>query len=155
MKVITHHVKKNTLKLWDTKNIDKFKKSLEVNRPKTKGNIDYYRILDFTTAIRGSNFEIVKNEIITKESYNERIKGESKLKPWYEIDLIDRKKVYDEIEQRNIMEIERGYSTRWYSIEHGTIPMPDDYPVVPAKRIKVYQHIPKIRELQRIKVIEV
>tara|TARA_B100000029_G_C17430245_1_gene907615 strand:- start:635 stop:1102 length:468 start_codon:yes stop_codon:yes gene_type:complete len=155
MKIITHHIKKNTLKIWDTKNIDKFKQSLEVNRPGAKGSIDYYRVLDFTTAIRGSDFEIVKNEIITKESYSEQIKGESELKPWYEIDLIDRKKVYDEIEQRNIMEIERGYSNRWYSIEHGTLPRPDDYPVVPAKRIKVYNHVSKIRELQRIKVIEV
>ena len=155
MKVITHHVKKNTLKIWDTKNIDKFKQSLEVNRPGAKDNIDYYRVLDFTTAIRGSDFEIVKNEIITKESYSEQIKGESELKPWYEIDLIDRKKVYDEIEQRNIMEIERGYSNRWYSIEHGTLPRPDDYPIVPAKRIKVYKHVFKTRELQRIKVIEI
>ena len=155
MKIITHHIKKNTLKIWDTKNIDKFKQSLEVNRPGANDNIDYYRVLDFTTAIRGSDFEIVKNEIITKESYSEQTKGESELKPWYEIDLIDRKKVYDEIEQRNIMEIERGYSNRWYSIEHGTMPRPDDYPIVPAKRIKVYNHVSKIRELQRIKVIEV
>ena len=53
------------------------------------------------------------------------------------------------------MEIERGYSTRWYSIEHGTIPRPDDYPVIPAKRIKIYKQYLKKRILQNIRVVEI
>ena len=71
MKIIIHNVKSDKLEFWEVPNIDKFKKWMPLNRPETKGELDFYQVLDFTKQIKGSEFEIVRNEIITSETYLE------------------------------------------------------------------------------------
>jgi hypothetical protein len=154
MKIITHHVEKNTLKIWDTKNINKFKRFLNINRPETQEVIDFYRVLDYTKDLRGSTFEFVRNEIILYEEREKEkiVKGEKK--PWYDYSVIERGYLYDKKELEDITYILNNYEN-WKCIETGIIPKPDSYPIVQAKFKKTTKYFPKKEEVQRVKVVEI
>ena len=154
MIVITHHVEKNTLKIWDTKNIDKFKRFLNVNRPKTQGVIDFYRVVDFTKDLRGSTFELVRNEIILYEAYEREEIVEGEKKSWYDYSAIERGYLYDKKELKDITYILNNYEN-WKCIETGIIPKPDSYPIVQAKSKKTTMYFPEKEEVQRVKVVEI
>ena len=156
MKIIIHNVKLDKLEFWEAKNLNKFKKAISLNRPKTKGDLDFYQVLDFTKHIEGSKFEIVRNEIITSETYLEETKTKGKALPWHMHSEEVRKLIYDDKELYAIRFILDTYGQAvWHEVENGIIPKPDGYPIIPAKAKKTIEFISKKRELQRIRVKEV
>jgi len=156
MKIIIHNVKSDKLEFWEVPNIDKFKKWMPLNRPETKGELDFYQVLDFTKQIKGSEFEIVRNEIITSETYLEETKTKGEALPWHMHSEEVRKLIYDDKELYAIRFILDTYGQAvWHEVENGIIPKPDGYPIIPAKAKKTIKFIPKKRELQRIRVKEV
>ena len=156
MIVITHHVEKNTLKIWDTKNLDKFKQFLNVNRPETKGALDFYRVIDFTKEIRGSFFEFVRNEIVLyEEREREKIIEGEKL-PWHSYSDIERSYLYNKKELEDIKYILDNYGDwKWLDIERGVCPKPNEYPIVQVKSKNKVIYFPEKEEVQRIKVVEI
>ena len=155
MKVITYHVELNTLKFWEVKNVDKFKKSIQINRPETKNKLDFYQVVDFTRGIKGSEFEIARNEIITYSQVEKEEEVDSEILPWYKHSEITRSFLYSLEENTKISHILDNYSRRtWWEIETGIIPKPDNYPIIPAKARKVINYINEKKELQRIRVKE-
>lgn len=155
MKVITHHIEKNTLYMFHTKNVDKFKQTLARNGHYKNGNIDFYQVVDFTRSIKGSEFEIVRNEIIIYSQIEREKEVESEILPWYEHSEITRSFLYSLEENTEISYILDNYSrTVWYEIETGIIPKPDDYPIIPAKAKKIIKYTNEKKELQRIRVKE-
>mgnify|MGYP001272188200 FL=1 len=155
MIIITHHVEKNTLKIWDTKNIDKFKRFLNVNRPETKDLLDFYRVLDYTRELRGTFFEFVRNEIIVYEEREREEIVEGEKVPWYKYSAIERGYLYDKKELEDIKYILDNYDDwKWLDIETGIVPKPDNYPIVQARSKKTTMYFPEKEEVQRIKVVE-
>lgn len=153
MRVIIHNVKSNKLDFWiEVPSIDKFKKTMSVDSPE----LDFYQVLDFTKQIEGSKFEVVRNEIITSETYLEETKTKGEILPWYMHSEEVRKLIYDDKELYAIRFILDTYGQAvWNEIEKGIIPKPDGYPIIPAKARKIIKFISKKRELQRIRVKEV
>jgi len=156
MKIITHNVESDKLEFWEVSTLDKFKKSMSINSPETKEELDFYQVLDFTKQIKGSKFEVVRNEIITSETYLEETKTKGEILPWYMHSEEVRKLIYDDKELYAIRFILDTYGQAvWNEIEKGIIPKPDGYPTIPAKAKKTIEFISKKRELQRIRVKEV
>tara|TARA_Y100001970_G_C14060636_1_gene763992 strand:+ start:103 stop:573 length:471 start_codon:yes stop_codon:yes gene_type:complete len=156
MIIITHHIKKDTLKIWDTKNINKFKRFLNSNRPETQGVIDFYRVLDYTRDLRGNTFELVRNEIILYEEREKEkiIEGDKKL--WYEHSPIERSYLYNKKELEDIKFILDNYGDwKWLDIERGICPKPDKYPIIQAKSKNNVVYFPEKEEVQRIRVVEI
>jgi len=153
MRVIIHNVKSNKLDFWvEVPSIDRFKKIMSVDSPE----LDFYQVLDFTKQIKGSKFEVVRNEIITSETYLEETKTKGEILPWYMHSEEVRKLIYDDKELSTIRFILDTYGQAvWNEIEKGIIPKPDGYPIIPAKAKKTIEFISKKRELQRIRVKEV
>ena len=153
MRVITHNVKSNKLDFWvEVPSIDRFKKIMSVDSPE----LDFYQVLDFTKQIKGSEFEIVRNEIITSETYLEETKAMGEVLPWHMHSEEVRKLIYDDEELSTIRFILDTYGQAvWHEIENGIIPKPEGYPTILAKPRKILKFISKKREVQRIRVKEV
>jgi hypothetical protein len=152
MKIIIHNVKSDKLEFWEVPNPDKFKKTMSVDSPE----LDFYQVLDFTKQIKGSGFEVVRNEIITSETYLEETKTKGEVLPWYMHSEEVRKLIYNDEELSTVRFILDTYGQAvWSEIEKGIIPKPDGYPTILAKARKTIKFISKKRELQRIRVKEV
>ena len=153
MKIIIHNVKSDKLEVWEVPNINKFKENSPLE---TKGELDFYQVLDFTKQIKGSEFEIVRNEIITSETYLEETKAMGEVLPWHMHSEEVRKLIYNDEELSTIRFILDTYGQAvWHEIENGIIPKPDGYPTILAKPRKILKFISIKRELQRIRVKEV
>jgi hypothetical protein len=153
MRVIIHNVKSNKLDFWiEVPSIDRFKKIMSVDSPE----LDFYQVLDFTKEIKGSEFEIFRNEIITRKIILEEVESETDILPWYKHSEITRSFLYNDQERYVIKFILDNYGDAvWHDIENGVIPKPEAYPIIPAKIKKIIEHVSKKVEVQRIRVKEV
>ena len=153
MRVIIHNVISNKLDFWvEVPSIDRFKKIMSADSPE----LDFYQVLDFTKQIKGSEFEIVRNEIITRKTILEEVESETDILPWYKHSEITRSFLYNDQERNGIRFILDNYGDAiWNDIENGVRPKPEAYPIIPSKTKKILEHISKKVEVQRIRVKEV